>query len=61
MRSFVIHRNIRRYQRLLEFEADETRRQTILDLLAEEEAKLAELTDMHNCQGGEARRSDPAS
>jgi hypothetical protein len=36
----VAHLNIERYRRLLATEMDETKRQTILHLLAEEEAKL---------------------
>lgn len=35
--------NIEHYRRLLAHEIDETRRQTVLCLLAEEEAKLAKL------------------
>ena len=34
--------NIVHYKRLLESETDETRRQTLMRLLAEEEAKLAD-------------------
>lgn len=34
--------NIEHYRRLLAKEADETRRQTLLRLLAEEEAKIAD-------------------
>lgn len=37
----VARLNIEHYRRLLAKETDETRRQTILRLLAEEEAKLA--------------------
>ena len=37
----VARLNIEHYRRLLAKEADETRRQTIMRLLAEEEAKLA--------------------
>jgi hypothetical protein len=37
----VAHLNIEHYRRLLATEMDETKRQTILRLLAEEEAKLA--------------------
>jgi hypothetical protein len=36
----VAHLNIERYRRLLTTETDETKRQTLLRLLAEEEAKL---------------------
>jgi hypothetical protein len=39
----VAHLNIEHYRRLLAEETDEARRQTILQLLAEEEAKLADL------------------
>ena len=38
----VAHLNIEHYRRLLAEETDETRRQTILRLLAEEEAKRAD-------------------
>lgn len=38
----VARLNIEHYRRLLARETDETRRQTILRLLAEEEAKLAD-------------------
>jgi len=38
----VAHLNIEHYRRLLAEETDEARRQTILRLLAEEEAKLAD-------------------
>ena len=41
----VARLNIEHYRRLLETEADETKRQTIRRLLAEEEAKLAALDD----------------
>lgn len=41
MNDFVIRRNIQRCQRLLDAEPNEKRRQMLLDLLAEEEAKLA--------------------
>ena len=37
----VARLNIEHYQRLLATETDEARRQTLLHLLAEEEAKLA--------------------
>jgi hypothetical protein len=37
----VAHLNIERFRKLLSTETDETKRQTILRLLAEEEAKLA--------------------
>jgi len=39
----VAHMNIEHYRRLLVSETDEARRQTILHLLAEEEAKRADL------------------
>ena len=39
----VAHLNIEHYRRLLAEETDEARRQTILQLLAEEEAKLTDL------------------
>jgi hypothetical protein len=38
----VARLNIEHYRRLLANETDETRRQTIIRLLAEEEAKLAD-------------------
>jgi hypothetical protein len=41
----VAHLNIEHYPKLLAQEMDETKRQTILRLLAEEEAKLASLTN----------------
>ena len=37
--------NIEHYKKLLEGETDELRRQTLLHLLAEEEAKLRSLTE----------------
>ena len=37
----VAHMNIEHYRRLLAVETDEARRQTLLRLLAEEEAKLS--------------------
>jgi hypothetical protein len=40
----VAHLNIEHYRKLLTEEMDEAKRQTILRLLAEEEAKLAALT-----------------
>jgi hypothetical protein len=42
MRTFVIRRNIDRYRQLLKVETDEVRRRMVVQLLAEEEAKLAE-------------------
>ncbi len=38
----VAHLNIEHYKRLLKRETDEKRRQTLLCLLAEEEAKIAQ-------------------
>ena len=38
----VAHLNIEHYRRLLEKETDESRRRTLMRLLAEEEAKLAD-------------------
>lgn len=38
----VAHLNIEHYRRLLEKETDEARRQMLMRLLAEEEAKLAD-------------------
>ena len=38
----VAHLNIEHYKRLLARETDETRRQLLLRLLAEEEAKIAD-------------------
>jgi hypothetical protein len=40
----VAHLNIEHFRKLLTNEADEAKRQTILRLLAEEEAKLASRT-----------------
>jgi hypothetical protein len=40
----IIELNIRRYRELLETETDPSKRQTIEQLLAEEEAKLARLS-----------------
>ncbi len=40
----VAHLNVEHYRKLLTQEMDETRRQTILRLLAEEEAKVASLS-----------------
>jgi hypothetical protein len=44
----VARLNIDHYRRLLATETDETKRQTILRLLAEEEAKLAAAQKKHN-------------
>jgi hypothetical protein len=41
----VTRLNIEHYKKLLESETDEPRRQTLLRLLAEEEAKLRGLTE----------------
>jgi hypothetical protein len=41
----VAHLNIEHYRKLLTQEMDEIKRQTILRLLAEEEAKVASLTN----------------
>ena len=38
----VAHMNVEHYRRLLAVETDETRRQILLRLLAEEEAKLTD-------------------
>jgi hypothetical protein len=43
--SFVAKANIEHYRRKLAQETDETKRQTLARLLAEEEAKLASLMD----------------
>jgi hypothetical protein len=40
----VAHLNVEHYRRLLEKETDEGRRQTLMRLLAEEEAKIADNT-----------------
>ena len=40
----IIELNIRHYRDLLKSETDPSKRQTILQLLAEEEAKLAKLS-----------------
>ena len=42
MDKSVAHLNIDHYRRLLEKETDEQRRQTLLRLLAEEQAKVAD-------------------
>jgi hypothetical protein len=46
MDRMVAHLNIEHYRKLLTQELDETTRQTILRLLAQEEAKLASLTNL---------------
>ena len=43
MNGFVIRRNIRNFERLLVLKTNAAQRRTLLELLAEEEAKLAEL------------------
>jgi hypothetical protein len=40
----IVQLNIEHYRRLLKTEIDESKRQTIAKLLAEEEAKLAKLS-----------------
>jgi hypothetical protein len=40
----VAHLNVEHYRRLLAKETDEARRQTLMRLLAEEEAKIADNT-----------------
>ena len=52
MDKTVARLNIEHYRKLLATEQDEAKRQTILRLLAEEEAKLAALID----RGGEPTR-----
>jgi len=42
----IIELNIKHYRKLLETETDTAKRGTIAQLLAEEEAKLAELIDL---------------
>jgi hypothetical protein len=44
----VARLNVEHYRKLLAQETDETRRQTIMRLLAEEEAKLKSPTDQHD-------------
>jgi hypothetical protein len=39
----VAHLNVERFRKMLEVEVDEAKRQTILRLLAEEEAKVAKV------------------
>jgi hypothetical protein len=43
MDTFVVSLNVELFRRLLERETDESRRQAIMRLLAQEEAKLVEL------------------
>jgi alkylation response protein AidB-like acyl-CoA dehydrogenase len=43
----VTRLNIEQYKKLLESETDEQKRQILLRLLAEEEAKLRSLTEAH--------------
>jgi hypothetical protein len=45
MDKFVARANIEHFRRKLTAETDETKRQTLARLLAEEEAKLASLMD----------------
>jgi hypothetical protein len=45
MDKFVAKANVEHYRRKLVQETDETKRQVLARLLAEEEAKLASLTD----------------
>jgi hypothetical protein len=45
MKRTVARLNIEHYQRLLATETDETKRQTLMRLLAEEEAKLRSLPE----------------
>ena len=45
MERTVARLNIEHFKRLLETETDETKRQTLLRLLAEEEAKLRSLPE----------------
>jgi hypothetical protein len=40
----IIELNIRRYREILTTESDQSKRRTIVQLLAEEEAKLAKLS-----------------
>jgi hypothetical protein len=53
----VAHLNIERYRRLLKAEMNETKRQTLLRLLAEEVAKLAAVRPP---QPGEPEKGTPA-
>lgn len=48
MNRFIIQRNIQRYHAMLAVEPDAGRRQTLLELLAEEEAKSAEINAKPN-------------
>lgn len=50
MKRTVAQLNIDRYKRLLETETDETKRQTLLQLLAEEQAKLGKLAETETRQ-----------
>jgi hypothetical protein len=45
MKKFVARLNIEHYRKLLADEADDAKRQRLLRLLAEEEAKLVALSD----------------
>jgi len=42
--TIISRLNISRYRKMLAEEIDETKRQTLLDLIAEETAKMSELT-----------------
>lgn len=42
--AFIIRTNIEHYRKMLAGEIDEAKRQTLLDLVTEEEAKLKELS-----------------
>jgi hypothetical protein len=53
----VIELNIKRYRKLLETETNDTKRETITRLLAEEEAKLAS-TGQRGENGQEPRQPD---
>jgi hypothetical protein len=44
----IVELNIKHYQNLLKTERDESKRQAIAKLMAEEEAKLAELLSQEN-------------
>jgi TnpA family transposase len=49
MDKFVAKANIEHYRRKLAEETDDTKRQTLARLLAEEETKLASLTRTFHC------------
>ena len=48
MRRFVERQNIQHYRRQLATEADKAKRKTLMELLAEEEAKPADPADVEN-------------